>query len=132
MARKALIAAAITIVALLGASQLLLPGFAEHRIEDRLTEGGGSARAAVQAFPAARLIFGHGDSLEVSGNGLDLPLDTSQDVFGRLDRFDRVDVSLEDFHAGPFEMRSFELHRNGSSPYSLVSDSTTTASDLRA
>ena len=130
MARRILLAAGIVIVVALVLSQVLLPGYASKRIEDRLTEGGGTASASVDAFPAARLVFGDGDKLTVSGSGLDLPLDSNQDVFGRLDGFDSVDVHLDDFRAGPFAVTSFELTRNGSDSYQLVTSSTTTGADL--
>src|SRR5215211_4847164 len=55
---------------LLVASQFALPALAERRAEDRLEEGGGSASADVRAFPALRLLFGDGDSLDVRGRGL--------------------------------------------------------------
>ncbi len=53
--------AALVLIALAGASQFVIPPLAEKRIEDRLTDGGGTATASVSAFPAARLFFGDGD-----------------------------------------------------------------------
>ena len=130
MAGRILVGAAIAIVLLLVAAQLFLPGYASKRIEDRLTDGGGTASASIESFPAARLVFGDGDSVNVSGEGLDLPLNSDNDVFGRLDGFADVEVSLADFRAGPFQIASFELIRDGSGPYRLSSTSTTTAADL--
>lgn len=130
MARLLLIAAGIVIVIALVLSQVLLPGYASNRIEDRLTEDGGTASASVDAFPAARLLFGDGDKLTVNGSGLDLPLNGEMDVFGRLDGFDRVDVHLDDFDAGPFTVTSFDLTRDGAGAYQLVTSSTTTGADL--
>jgi hypothetical protein len=132
MTRRILIGVTLTIVVLLVAAQLVLPGYAEHRIQDRLTDGGGTVSVDVKSFPAVRLVFGDGDRLEVSGDGLDLPLDNEQDVFGRLDGFDEVDVHLDDFKAGPFAVASFDLTRDGSGPYELVTSSTTTGADLVA
>ena len=51
---------------------------AEHRIEDRLTDGGGTADVSLDAFPAARLLFGDGTKLSVTGSGLDLDLAASR------------------------------------------------------
>jgi hypothetical protein len=130
MARWLLIVA-LVLAALFVASQLVIPPFAEHRIEDRLTDGGGSADASLEAFPAARLLFGDGKRLSVSGSGLDLGLEQRTDVFGKLDGFDRVDVSLTQFRAGPFAVASFDLTRPApSAPYHLVSSSRTTPGDL--
>ena len=130
VARRILIGAAIALILLLVIAQLVLPGYAADRIQDRLTEGGGTVSVTVRSFPAARLIFGDGDELRVSGDGLDLPLDRGDEVFNRLDGFDRVDVQLDDFSAGPFTIASFALTREDSGEYHLVTSSTTTASDL--
>ncbi len=62
---------------------------AEHRIEDRLTDGGGTADVSLHAFPAARLLFGDGTKLSVTGSGLDLGLQQQSNVFDKLDGFDR-------------------------------------------
>jgi hypothetical protein len=130
MARWLLIAA-LVLVALFGVSQLVIPTVAEHRIEDRLTDGGGTADVSLQAFPAARLLFGDGSKLSVSGSGLDLALRQQSNVFDKLDGFDRVEVSLKQFHAGPFAIASFDLTRAApSAPYHLVSSSRTTPGDL--
>jgi hypothetical protein len=130
MTRRILIGAAVATVLLLVVAQLVLPGYAANRIHDRLTDGGGSVKVTVKSFPAARLIFGDGDELTVSGDGLDLPLDQGVDVFKHLDGFDRVDVHLDDFDAGPFQITSFALTRDGSDEYHLATSSTAAPSDL--
>lgn len=125
----AVVAAAIALLLL--ASQLFLPGVGEGAIEDRLTEGGGSADVSLSALPAARLLWGDGDRIEVRGSGLDLAFDREDpDVFDDLDRFGEVDVALTAFRAGPFDIDSFVLRRDGGDAYSLESSSTTTISDL--
>jgi hypothetical protein len=126
-----LLVVGLALLALAAASQLVIPPIAEHRIEDRLTDGGGSANASLAAFPAARLLFGDGKRISISGTGLDLGLEQRTDVFAKLDGFDRVDVSLTQFHAGPFAVGRFDLSRPApSAPYHLVSTSRTTAGDL--
>jgi hypothetical protein len=103
MARWLLIAA-LVLVALVGVSQLVIPPVAEHRIEDRLTDGGGTADVSLHAFPAARLLFGDGTKLSVRGSGLDLGLE---------------------------QQTNFALTRPApSAPYHLVSSSRTTPGDL--
>ncbi len=111
-------------------TQLLIPPLGARKVEDRLTEGGGSAEVTIGAFPALRLLFGDGSRFEVTASDLDLELDRSERVFDRLDGFTRVDVSVENSTAGPFEVRSFELDRENSAPYHLVIDATTTLSAL--
>ncbi len=69
------------------ASQILVPSLGERKIEERLTEGGGSAEVTLGAFPAARLLFSDGERFEVSARDLDLELDRREQVFERLDGF---------------------------------------------
>jgi hypothetical protein len=128
-ARIAIVALAL-VVALLVVAQFVVPPWAEKRIEDRLTEGGGTADASVAAFPAALLIAGDGDSLEVTGSDLDLEVDPEEKVFDRLDGFDSVEIDLTEFQAGPFDVDTFALTRDGSGTYSMQSELTTTGSAL--
>jgi hypothetical protein len=132
MPARIAIAALAALLALLALAQLLVPPWAERRIEDRLTEGGGTADASVEAFPAAALALGDGDALEVTGSGLDLEIDPTDRVFERLDGFDRVDIALTEFTAGPFDVDSFALERDGAGAYSMQSALTTTGSALLA
>ena len=123
---------AAAVVLLLALTQLFLPGIGEGAIEDRLTENGGVADVSLSATPAARLLWGDGDRLAISGSGLDLELDTAEDpvVFDDLDRFGAVEVVISDSDAGPFRIESFVLARDGDGPYSLESRSSTSAADL--
>jgi hypothetical protein len=128
----ALIALAVVVV-LAVASQLAIPPLAEHRIEDRLTDGGGAAEVSLEAFPAARLLFGDGDRIEARGSGLNLDLERETQVFDNLDGFDEVDVSLADYRAGPFQIRTFELTRDGpKATYHLVLAGNATPADIAA
>lgn len=131
MARR-LVILVLVLLALLGISQLVIPPIAEHRIQDRLTAGGGSAHVSMSAFPAARLLFGDGSRITVTGSELDLTAEQeSGHVFSKLDGYDRVAVSLERFRAGPFRLGSFELTRAGpAAPYHLVTRGRTTPTDL--
>jgi hypothetical protein len=99
------------LVVLLVASQFVLPPLAERQVEDRLEEGGGSASADVDAFPALLLLFGNGDRLEARGEGLRLDVTRRQRVLERLDGFDAVDVELVDFTVGPFDLDGFVMTR---------------------
>jgi hypothetical protein len=124
--------AALVLLALLVVSQFVIPPLVEHRIEGRLTDGGGSADVSVSAFPAARLLLGDGSRISVRGDGLDVGLEEpGAGVFDKLDGFDHVDVSLRDFRAGPFAVSTFDLTRSTSSaPYHLVASGRTTPGDL--
>lgn len=125
----AILAAAV--VLLLVVTQLLLPGIGEGAIEDRLTEGGGVADVALSATPAARLLWGAGDRLEVDATGLELDLDSPDpDVFEDLDRFGEVEVVVRDSRVGPVDLENFVLTRNGDEPYSLVSSGSSSVAEL--
>jgi len=131
MPRRLLIVLGL-LLAILGISQLVIPPIAEHRIEDRLTAGGGSADVSMSAFPAARLLFGDGSRITVTGQDLDLTSEsTSGEVFSNLDGYDQVAVNLVHFRAGPIELASFDLTRSApDAPYHLRTRGSTTPSDL--
>ena len=119
--RWALIAAGVVVFVAV-ASQLLIPELGERQVEDRLTAGGGSAEVTIGAFPAARLLFSDGERFEVRAHDLNLDLDQlDHGVFDRLDGFGIVDVAIANFSAGPFDLDSFTLTREGDGPYRLVS-----------
>lgn len=116
--RWALIVAGIAVFALV-ASQFLLPGLIERDVEDRLTEGGGSAEVSVGSIPALRLLWSDGERFEVDARELDLDLDEDRDVFSSLDGFGTVEIAIDEFRAGPFELERFALTRDAPAPYSL-------------
>lgn len=127
---RILIAVIAILVLALAAMQLLLPGRVAADIEARLTEGGGDASVEIEALPAARLLWGDGDRIEVTGADLVLDVQNDTAVMDRLDGFGQVDVSLERVEAGPFRIESFELRRGGDGAYTLRSDATTSGTDL--
>jgi hypothetical protein len=113
------------------ASQFALPPIAERVASDRLTDGGGSADVELSAFPALRLLFGDGDRIDVSANGLDLPPSAEQTgALDELDGFDHVAINLRRSKIGPVTLRKFSLSRDGSMPYSLRSLAYTSPADL--
>jgi hypothetical protein len=118
------------LVLLLAASQLFLPGYLEHRVEDRLTDDGGSASVTLRALPALRLLAHHGDKLSIEGHDLVLPLRLS-DIGGRslrdLDGFDEVAIHLERLRVDPLAVREFSLTRpENAADYRLHLRATTT------
>ena len=131
MLRRLVIIAAV-LLALLGISQLVIPPIVEHHIEGRLTAAGGNADVSVAAFPAVRLLFGDGSSINVDASGLDLtPQGTRSAVFSSLDDYDSVSVDIRDFRAGPFRLARFDLTRPGTSAqYHLVAGGSTSAADI--
>jgi hypothetical protein len=132
MRRNAIVTLAVVIAVLALGAQLAIPAYVSSRVEDRLTEHGGSAHVEIHALPATDLLGGGGDRLEVRGKDLrfDLPA-PNQDVFRRMDKFDEVDTELTDFRAGPFAVGRFTLKRdNRGRPYSLELEAQSTAREL--
>jgi hypothetical protein len=117
-------------VFLLVAGQILIPDIGERRVEQRLTEGGGTADVTLGAVPAVRLLFSDGERFEVTARDLDLDVNRDDRVFENLDGFSIVDVSIADSHAGPFDLSSFELQRDGDGPYRMTASGTTTPDEL--
>ncbi|MBA2256392.1 MAG: hypothetical protein H0W05_04185 [Thermoleophilaceae bacterium] len=124
--------AATALVLLLVLSQLLLPGIGEGAVEDRLTENGGAADVSLSAKPAARLLLGDGDRIEIDATGLDLEIARANDpvVFDDLDRFGDVEIVIADSTVGPVRLEHLVLSRNGDEPYSLEATGTTSLADL--
>jgi hypothetical protein len=119
------------IVLLLVVTQLLLPGIGEGAIEDRLTEGGGVADVSLSAIPAARLLWGAGDRIEIDASSLDIDLeDPDPQVFENLDSFGEVEILVRDSRVGPVSVDSFVLTRDGDQPYSLETTGSGSVSDL--
>jgi hypothetical protein len=131
MRRIATVIAAIVLL-LVVASQLALPPLAERAARNRLTRDGGSAHVSLSAFPALRLLFGHGDSLRIDGHGLRLPTEGSGDLH-KLDKFGEVRIHLRDVTAGPLALRILELDRpDGAEAYSARISGRTNSGDLAA
>ena len=132
MRRNAIVTVVVVIAILALLAQIAIPAYVSSRVEDRLTENGGSAQVEVHAFPATKVLGGGGDRIEVRGEKLrfDVP-SADEDVFGRLDEFDEVDTELTDFRVGPFAVARFELKRDAQGePYQLVIQASSTAREL--
>ena len=100
--------------------QVGLPVYLEGRVEDRLTEDGGTAQVDLDAIPSPRLLAEDGDNLRVRGGGYRLPLaEREEKVFERVDGFDDVDVDLSSFSVGPFAVDRFRLTRDGGADFEM-------------
>ncbi len=125
--------------------EFALPAYLAGRVEDRLEEGGGSARVRLDAFPAVSLLAGRGGGFEAEGTGLRLDAgfqaegtgrrkeaaDRRENPLKRLDGFKRVDVTLSDLAAGPLRAGRFELRREGrGEDYALLVKGVTTPREV--
>ncbi|HKG35819.1 MAG TPA: hypothetical protein VKA89_05205 [Solirubrobacterales bacterium] len=101
------------------------------RVERRLTRRGGTARVAIRAIPALRLLAGRGRRITVRGEGLSLAVTGGEEaVFERLDGFGTVDVRLLDITVGPLAVGNLRLDRAGTGPYRLRAAATSRVGDL--
>ena len=112
-------------------THFLLPPYLEGRVEERLEEHGGKAEVELSAVPALRLLTGHGDSLEITGSGLEIDFDEPDtDAFEELNKFDEVDIDLTDVDAEPFETEHFRLEGLGDDRYRIDTNATASIQDL--
>jgi hypothetical protein len=131
---KIFVAVVIGLIVLGGITQLVIPGFAERKIESSLEErsDGGEAVVDVKAFPAVRLLWGSGDRMEIRGRGLAIDMtQRTDDPLGRLSGFDEVDIDLTDLTAGPVDVQAFSLVKNeDDTSYYLRMEAETTPNSL--
>jgi hypothetical protein len=128
---RTLLTVIVVLTALAVAVQIFLPPYLADRVEARLEEDGGSAKVSLSAFPAARLLFGDGDRIEIRGGGLRTELESGAQPLSELDGFDEVDVRVTDFRAGPFDADGLDLTRTGKGEtYDLRIDASASARDL--
>jgi hypothetical protein len=119
MTRIMLISAAVLLL-LVVASQLALPPLLEGRVASRLERDGGKANVSLSAFPAVRLLFSDGKSLEAKGRDLRLPGEPEGGELDRIDGFAEVRIALDDTQAGPLAIDRFRLTReDGESDYDM-------------
>jgi hypothetical protein len=132
MRRNAIVTVVVVIALLALGSQIAIPAYVSSKVEDRLTEKGGSAHVEVHAFPAVGLIGGKGDRIVIRGKNLkfDLPAANS-DVFDKLDGFDAVDAQLTQVRTGPFRVARFELKRGeGEGTYRMTMQASSTPNEI--
>jgi hypothetical protein len=132
MRRNAIVTVVVVIALLALVAQLAIPAYMSSRVEDRLTENGGTAHVELHALPATKLLGGGGDRIEVRGEELRFDIPTQdEDVFRRLDEFGEADAELTDFRVGPFAVARFDLKRAKEGvPYDLVLEASSTAREL--
>ena len=122
----------VAVAVLAVGGQLALPAYYEHRVKDRLEEGGGTADVSVNAFPALTLIGGSGAEFEAEGRNLSFDFaERPERPFERLDGFERVDVDLRESEVGSVRLERFTLTRDGrDQQYDLVVDAAMTPGEL--
>jgi hypothetical protein len=111
---KWVLIAAVLVGLVFGLSQVIIPNKAESDAKDRLTKEGGSASVTITAFPAIRLLFNHGEKLEVRARDITIPInDLRGGSFKKLDGFNHVRVRITSSTVGPFTTNEMLLKRDG-------------------
>jgi hypothetical protein len=103
-ARLVVIPVAVLAVAFV-ASELLLPRQAENRVRDELARNGQVRRVKVEAFPAAKLLFGRADRVEVELATLKAGSGRLADLIDSADRTGEMQASVALLEVGPLKVR---------------------------
>jgi hypothetical protein len=133
--RTVLVGTLIVLALVVLVAELALLPYLEHRVEDRLEEGGGAAEVEIDAFPALGLLVGRAGSFRGTGSRLRFEIldGRRESPFERLDDFKSVDMQFREIEAGPLRVNQFELTRfNRHDPYKLKVTATTTPRELSA
>jgi hypothetical protein len=129
--RRFAIRLAIALAVLLVVTQFVLPPIAENRVEDGVTQHGGTAKAELSAIPALELLFKHGDTFKLNASGLSVDLKQNQsDVFNQLDDFAEVNIAVTNSRAGPFTVNDFRVKKTGQHQFDVAISGNGTAGDV--
>ena len=110
--------------------EVVIPRIGEVKIERRLTDRGGDAYVALEAFPAILLLQHRGERIEVKGRNIAVGTSKGGGGLTVLDGFRHVEIGLQRFTTGPFEVEEFALSRHGGGNYLMRSEARTTSSAL--
>jgi DUF2993 family protein len=94
-------------------AQLVLPGLAAQRVRDQLSRYGSLRSVSVSAFPAVELLWGSGDSVNVSAGKLSIGPTQAVDELSRARGIDRMDIHAESIQIGPLRMSGASIEKRG-------------------
>ena len=111
------IAAALAagLIALLGISQLLLPGIASERLRDSLRRDARGVSVSVSATPAITLLFDRADSVSVAIDRLEVEPGGLAGLIDRAARTGELDATVDRLAAGRLELSDAALRKRGDS-----------------
>lgn len=104
---------AVFAIALLAASQVLLPGMAEDRLRDDLRPRGQVLRVEVEAFPGLKLLFGSADRVEVEMGEVRAGQGQLADLLARTADTDELRARAATLRVGPFVAHDARLDKAG-------------------
>jgi hypothetical protein len=128
-ARRAVFGVVAVPVALLVLAQLLLPGFAAQQMRDELGRYGKVRSASISAFPAIELLWGHAESAAARAGTLTMSTTQAGALLWKARNVQRIDLSADVLHLGPFAMHAATLQKRGAR---LYASGNVTEADMRA
>jgi hypothetical protein len=128
MRRIIAIATAGVVILVLLVGQLVLPGIAADRLNDRLSKSGNVISVEVHAFPAIKLLWNHADRVVVRMGRYQSGAGTLGDLLSQTSDVGSVDASAQEFNSGLLTVRNAALRKRGNQ---LVGTALVTESDLR-
>jgi hypothetical protein len=105
--------AAVFLLSLAAAAQLLLPGFAERDLRGDLADAGEVRRVDVDAFPALKVLFGRADRVEVEMGEVKAGQGELADLLARTADTAELRAVAETLRVGPFVAHAARLDKDG-------------------
>lgn len=111
MRRLAVIGVLLTILVVLGVAQLVLPGLAAKRIQERLSRSGQVESVQVRAFPAVELFWHHADRVMVRLRSFRSSVAQLASLLEEARGVGELDVSAGQVQAGLLVLRDATLRQ---------------------
>lgn len=126
--RVVLLAAAGVLLALLVASQLLLPHLAERRLADELEQYGPRPDVDIRALPAVKLLFGRADRIEISQDAARIDTPQLIDELSESGDVDEFEARVGTLQIGLLELTDVRVAKDGDA---VTSAATVTLGELQ-
>lgn len=112
-ARPVLLGVAGLLVAVLVASQFLLPVLAERRLADELEQYGPRPEVEVRAFPALKLLLGRADRVEIVAPAARTDTATIVDKLSESGDVEEFDARVGTFQIGMLRLTDVQVTKDG-------------------
>lgn len=129
-AGRVAVAAAGAILALLVASQFILPAVAEHRLRSSLEHSGSVDSVEIRALPALKLLWHRADRVEVRMGSATTGTGNLADRLAQIRETGELDARVDELRVLTLRLRDVRLEKNGDQL--LLARATVDDADLRA
>ncbi len=103
----------VGLVTLATLSEILLPGLAERRLRNSLSERGSGITVAIEAEPAAKLLLGRADRVRVRVRALRAQSGPAGDLAARAAKVDALDADIGTLVVGRLRLEDASLRKRG-------------------